>query len=135
MCRARGNNVLSWFVAAARGARNALRLIPTDVVPLMLAEVIGWLSSAVLLATLLRQVHTQWRERSTRGVSRWLFRGQFTASCGFLIYSVMLRNWVFVVTNAALLLTALAGQLIYRRNSNRGSGPLRQPQASRDPGG
>jgi len=85
----------------------------------MLPEVIGWLSSAVLLATLLRQVLTQWRERSTRGVSRWLFRGQFAASCGFLIYSMMLRNWVFVVTNAALLLTALAGQIIYRRNSRQ----------------
>src|SRR5688500_3281741 len=58
----------------------------------MLPEVIGWLSSAILLATLLRQVHTQWRERSTQGVSRWLFRGQFTASCGFLIYSLLLRN-------------------------------------------
>ena len=85
----------------------------------MLPEVIGWLSSAILLATLLRQVHTQWRERSTQGVSRWLFLGQFTASCGFLIYSVLLSNWVFVVTNAALLLTAVAGQIIYRRNVRR----------------
>jgi uncharacterized protein with PQ loop repeat len=87
----------------------------------MLPDAIGWLSSAVLLATLARQVHTQWRERSTQGVSRWLFRGQFTASCGFLVYSLMLRNWVFVVTNAALLLTALAGQIIYRRNAQRES--------------
>jgi uncharacterized protein with PQ loop repeat len=87
----------------------------------MLPDAIGWLSSAILLATLARQVHTQWRARSTQGVSRWLFRGQFTASCGFLVYSLMLRNWVFVVTNAALLLTALAGQLLYRRNSQRGS--------------
>ena len=85
----------------------------------MLADTIGWLSSAVLLATLLRQVHTQWRERSTQGVSRWLFRGQLAASCGFLVYSWMLRNWVFVVTNAALLLTAIAGQIIYRRNARR----------------
>jgi uncharacterized protein with PQ loop repeat len=81
-----------------------------------MAELIGWMSSAVLLATLARQVFTQWRERSTAGVSHWLFIGQLTASTGFLIYSWLLTNWVFVVTNAALLLTALVGQVIYRRN-------------------
>jgi uncharacterized protein with PQ loop repeat len=78
---------------------------------------IGWGASAVLLATLIRQVYTQLREHSTRGVSRWLFIGQLTASTGFLIYSFLLGNWVFVFTNAALLLTALIGQWIYTRNS------------------
>ncbi|HEY4366521.1 MAG TPA: PQ-loop repeat-containing protein [Steroidobacteraceae bacterium] len=80
---------------------------------------IGWLSSAVLLLTLLRQVYTQWRERSVRGVSHWLFVGQLAASSGFLIYSYLLRNGVFVVTNAELLLTAVAGQMIYSRNSRK----------------
>jgi uncharacterized protein with PQ loop repeat len=81
-----------------------------------LVDLIGWLSSAILLATLLRQVYTQWRERSTQGVSHWLFIGQLAASCGFLVYSLLLGNWVFVFTNAALLLTAVVGQVIYRRN-------------------
>jgi uncharacterized protein with PQ loop repeat len=72
-----------------------------------------------LLATLTRQVFTQWRERSTAGVSHWLFIGQLTASTGFLIYSWLVENWVFVVTNAALLTTALVGQVIYRRNARR----------------
>ena len=79
-------------------------------------DIIGWLSSAILLATLLRQVHRQWRERSTQGVSKWLFIGQLAASTGFLLYSFRLDNWVFVFTNAALLLTAIAGQMIYQRN-------------------
>jgi MtN3 and saliva related transmembrane protein len=78
-------------------------------------DIIGWLSSAVLLATLVRQVFRQWRERSTEGVSRWLFIGQLAASSGFLVYSYLLANWVFVVTNAALLGTAIAGQMIYQR--------------------
>ena len=82
----------------------------------MLAEIIGWASSAVLLATLVRQVVRQWRERSTAGVSSWLFIGQLTASTGFLTYSWMLKNWVFVFTNAALLVTAIVGQMIYQRN-------------------
>ena len=77
---------------------------------------LGWGASAVLLATLLRQVFVQWRERRTDGVSSWLFVGQITASVGFVIYSWLVDNRVFVVTNSALLLTAIAGQLIYRRN-------------------
>jgi uncharacterized protein with PQ loop repeat len=81
------------------------------------SDLIGWASSAILLATLMRQVWTQWRERSTKGVSHWLFIGQLAASTGFLIYSYMLDNWVFVFTNGALLVTAVIGQLIYRRNA------------------
>ena len=77
---------------------------------------LGWGASAVLLATLLRQVFVQWRERRTDGVSSWLFVGQITASVGFVIYSWLVDNRVFVVTNSALLLTAIAGQLIYHRN-------------------
>ena len=80
------------------------------------ADWIGWTSSAILLATLLRQVYVQWRERSTQGVSGWLFVGQLAASTGFLIYSWLVDNWVFVFTNSALLVTALIGQVIYRRN-------------------
>jgi MtN3 and saliva related transmembrane protein len=79
-------------------------------------HLIGWASSAVLLATLLRQVYRQWRDRSIQGVSSWLFVGQLVASSGFVTYSWLLRNWVFVFTNAALLVTALIGHAIYRRN-------------------
>ena len=77
---------------------------------------LGWGASAVLLATLLRQVWKEWHERSTTGLSSWLFVGQITASLGFVIYSWLVDNRVFVVTNTAILLTAIAGQLIYRRN-------------------
>jgi MtN3 and saliva related transmembrane protein len=83
------------------------------------ADWIGWTSSAILLATLARQVFVQYRERSTQGLSGWLFVGQLAASTGFLVYSFLVNNWVFVFTNAALLITALVGQVIYRRNVRR----------------
>jgi len=86
----------------------------------MLTELIGWAAATVLLATICRQVYTQWRERSTGGVSKWLFVGQLVASTLFVIYSALLENWVFVVTNALLLLTALVGEFIYLRNRRRG---------------
>src|SRR5271166_6547760 len=62
-------------------------------------EWIGWLSSVLPLATLIRQVYTQWRSRSDAGVSKWLFLGQVTASLGFTTYSVLLHNGVYIASN------------------------------------
>jgi len=73
------------------------------------ADWLGWGASAILLATLGRQIWVQWRERSTQGVSGMLFAGQVLASVGFTAYSWILGNWVFMVTNTAILLTALFG--------------------------
>lgn len=75
-------------------------------------EVIGWAASAILLATLIRQIATQLRDRSARGVSRWLFVGQIAASVGFVTYSAMVGDWVFIVTNACILATAIVGQVV-----------------------
>ena len=82
----------------------------------MWVDLIGWGGATVLLLTLGRQVYTQWRDRSVQGVSRWLFVGQLTASTAFLVYSWLLENWVFVVTNGLLLVTAGVGEWIYLRN-------------------
>jgi hypothetical protein len=41
------------------------------------------------------------------------------ASIGFAVYSWMLGNWVFLVTNLAILATALVGETIYIRNRRR----------------
>jgi hypothetical protein len=52
-------------------------------------------------------------------VSRWLFVGQVCASVGFTAYSFLLSNWVFLFTNVAILITAIAGELIFIRNRRR----------------
>ena len=80
-------------------------------------DIVGWAASAILLATLSRQIVTQWRDKDAKGVSRWLFLGQMAASTGFVVYSWMLGNWVFIVTNSLILLTAVVGQvgLVLRR--------------------
>ena len=44
------------------------------------------------------------------------FTGQPAAPLGFVRYSWRLGNWVFVVTNAVMLLTADLGQWIYLSN-------------------
>lgn len=83
------------------------------------ADYLGWTASGVLLLTLGRQVWVQWKEQRTEGLSSGLFVGQMTASAGFVVYSVLVENAVFILTNAALLATAVTGQWIYRRNVRR----------------
>jgi uncharacterized protein with PQ loop repeat len=82
----------------------------------MATELIGWAAAAILLATLGRQVYSQWRDRTSEGVSKWLFVGQVSASVGFIVYSWLLASWVFVGTNALILVMALLGQWVYLRN-------------------
>lgn len=82
----------------------------------MWAELVGWSAAFILLLTISRQVYTQWRNRSTQGLSRWLFIGQLAASTGFVVYSWALGNWVFVMSNVLILITAGVGQWIYVRN-------------------
>lgn len=75
-------------------------------------EVLGWCSSITLLATIVAQIAQQWRKGSSKGVSPWLFTGQTAASLGFTFYSVLLKNWVFTVTNSAMVVSALVGLLV-----------------------
>jgi uncharacterized protein with PQ loop repeat len=97
--------------------------------PLM-PELIGWFSSATLLFTLSGQVYRQWRARSVEGVSWVLFAGQILASVGFVTYSVLIGNVVFIVTNSLILATAVAGQCIYlqRRRASRRRAPTTPPR-------
>ena len=85
----------------------------------MLTEFIGWTAAAILLLTIGRQVYTQWRDHTSQGLSHWLFIGQLAASTGFVIYSWLLGNWVFMVTNALMLVTAGVGQWLSLRNARR----------------
>ncbi len=79
-------------------------------------ELIGWASAVVLLLTIGKQVHKQWHDKTSEGVSKWLFIGQVTASLGFSVYSLLLKNWVFLATNLLILVSAIAGEVIFVRN-------------------
>ena len=92
------------------------------------AEAIGWASSAILLATLVRQIVKQSQE-GAEGVSHWLFAGQSAASLGFVVYSVLLDNWVFIVTNSLILLTAVVGFILQKTRGRRGASVTDDPVA------
>ena len=78
-------------------------------------EVIGWVSSFVLLLTLIRQVKKQWEDKTSEGLSKWLFIGQLFASIGFTVYSYLVNNWVFTVTNGLLTINNVIGIYLYFR--------------------
>ena len=78
-------------------------------------EVIGWVSSCVLLLTLIRQVKKQWEDKTSEGLSKWLFIGQLVASVGFTVYSYLVSNWVFTVTNGLLTINNIIGIYLYFR--------------------
>ena len=87
-------------------------------------DVVGWVSSIVLLATIMAQIAKQWSERSGQGVSSWLFVGQTAASLGFTAYSALLKNWVFTTTNALMLVSAIVGWQVtahFKRQGPRAS--------------
>jgi len=86
-------------------------------------EAIGWASSVILVLTISKQIYKQWKEGSSESVSKWLFVGQLAASVGFLVYSWLVRNWVFVATNGLMVVNAVLGLLIvlhHRRSEARG---------------
>jgi MtN3 and saliva related transmembrane protein len=97
-----------------------------------MTEVVGWASSFILVLTIAKQVYKQWHEDSSEGVSKWLFIGQISASLGFTIYSWLVNNWVFVVTNSLMLLNGLAGLgiVIHHRRRKRREGNLHKGVAS-----
>ncbi|RJF99095.1 PQ-loop repeat-containing protein [Noviherbaspirillum saxi] len=109
----------------------------------MNADIVGWISSLVLVSTISRQVYTQWRTKRVEGVSKWLFIGQLTASFGFTIYSYLVDNWVFVFTNFFMFLTAVAGECIYisnkrhaqRQQSGQGESQKTSPPTASASGG
>jgi MtN3 and saliva related transmembrane protein len=76
-------------------------------------ELIGWTSSLILLATLVKQVYKQWRDRTSEGISKWLFVGQLGASVGFTVYSYLVGSWVFMVTNSLLTINNIIGIGLY----------------------
>ena len=89
-------------------------------------DLVGWASTTTLLATLIRQVYSQWRSGTVVGVSRWLFVGQCAASLGYLVYSALVGNAVFVASNALIL---------GYRNSRRMGAPRFEETSTRGVGG
>jgi MtN3 and saliva related transmembrane protein len=75
-------------------------------------QVLGAASGGLVLLTLSYQVWKQWRDRVVHGVSRWFFVGQTAGSIGFVAYSYLVHNGVFLATNILILASAIAGEAV-----------------------
>jgi MtN3 and saliva related transmembrane protein len=100
-------------------------------------DAIGWVSSVILVLTLGKQVYKQYASGTSEGISKWLFVGQLAASVGFTVYSALVGDFVFVVTNGLMVVNALAGLTIWwhhrrgdrRRAASPGEGPRQKDEA------
>lgn len=94
-------------------------------------ELVGWVSSLILVLTISKQIYKQWQEGSSENVSKWLFIGQMAASLGFTVYSWLVNNWVFVVTNLLMLMNGLIGLgiVLHHRKQERRGGKLKAERA------
>jgi MtN3 and saliva related transmembrane protein len=77
-------------------------------------QLIGISASLILLATIVTQIARQWAARTSKGVSKWLFVGQLAASTGFAVYSYLLGDRIFLLTNALMAVSAVVGLVILR---------------------
>lgn len=96
-------------------------------------QIIGFASSFILLLTVSKQVYKQWSDGTSEGVSKYLFIGQITASIGFLTYSIMKNDMVFIVTNGLMVVNSLVGIAIlwhHRRRERKTPVPKTQQQAT-----
>lgn len=87
-----------------------------------MTEALGWAAAAILVITIGSQVFKQWHDGTSRGVSYWLFLGEFVANSLFLTYALLIGNYVFLTANAALLLTSLLGLWLKWTHSRNGDG-------------
>lgn len=82
----------------------------------MNVEWVGWASSFLLIVAIAAQVFKEWKSGSKASGSLWLYSGQILAEAGFVYYSLEVGNWVFVVTNAILLVLSLIGLVLRLRS-------------------
>jgi uncharacterized protein with PQ loop repeat len=78
-------------------------------------EWLGWSAAVILVITLFAQVKKNWEEKKLKGVNPLLYYGQAAASLCFALYSLSISSWVFVVTNALGLLSAIVGIYLVHR--------------------
>ncbi len=67
------------------------------------ADILGYAAGALTAFTFLPQVLKTWKEKSAKDVSLYMFIIAFVNEIMWLIYGVMINNWVIIMTNAVML--------------------------------
>ena len=75
------------------------------------AEILGYAAGAMTAFTFLPQVIKTWKSKSAKDISMNMFLIAFTNEIMWLVYAVMLDNWVIISTNAVMLI--MSGIMIW----------------------
>ncbi|MBL0234228.1 MAG: SemiSWEET transporter [Chitinophagaceae bacterium] len=75
------------------------------------AEILGYAAGAMTAFTFLPQVIKTWKSKSAKDISMNMFLIAFTNEIMWLVYGVMLDNWVIISTNAVMLI--MSGIMIW----------------------
>ncbi len=72
---------------------------------------LGYAAGALTAFTFLPQVLKTWKEKSAKDVSLYMFIIAFVNEIMWLVYGVMINNWVIILTNAVMLV--MSGIMIW----------------------
>jgi MtN3 and saliva related transmembrane protein len=67
------------------------------------AEILGYAAGALTAFTFLPQVIKTWKSKSAKDISLVMFVIAFVNEIMWLVYGIMLNNWVIISTNAVML--------------------------------
>lgn len=75
------------------------------------ADMLGYAAGALTAFTFLPQVLKTWKDKSAKDVSLYMFIIAFVNEIMWLVYGVMINNWVIILTNAVMLV--MSGIMIW----------------------
>jgi MtN3 and saliva related transmembrane protein len=70
-------------------------------------DILGYTAGAVTTFTFLPQVIKTWKEKSAKNISLLMFVIAVTNEIMWIVYGVLLNNWVIILTNSVLMVMAL----------------------------
>jgi MtN3 and saliva related transmembrane protein len=75
------------------------------------ADILGYAAGALTAFTFLPQVLKTWKEKSAKDISLIMFLIAFANEIMWLVYGILLDNWVIIMTNAVMLV--MSGIMIW----------------------
>ncbi len=70
-------------------------------------DILGYSAGAITSLTFLPQVIKTWKEKSAKDISMGMFLIAATNEVMWIVYGVLLKNWVIISTNAVVLCMSL----------------------------
>ncbi len=70
-------------------------------------DILGYTAGAITSLTFLPQVIKTWKDKSAKDISMNMFLIAATNEVMWIVYGVLLKNWVIIATNSVVLIMSL----------------------------